>query len=352
MSNKLFDFCIGNPPYQETQVSMDAEGSLKNYAPPVYNVFMEAAIDVAEKVELIHPARFLFNAGSTPKAWNEKMLNDPHFKIIHYEEDATKIFANTDIKGGIAISYHDAQENFGAIEVFTKYPDLNEILKKVTHDSHFESIMDIVYSRTAYRLTDVMHKNNPDAINKLSKGHAYDMSSNIMERLPEIFFEDKPDDGNEYIKMIGRFNNKRSYKYIRKDYVNVVGNMDKFKVLVPQANGNGTFGETISQPMIEEPGIGNTETFISIGTFDKKEEAQSLLKYISTKFARTLLSVLKVTQNGNKPVWKYVPLQNFTPESDINWTKSIHEIDLQLYKKYNLSEEEINFIETNVKEME
>ena len=77
-----FDFCIGNPPYQEEQISENADGSLKNYAPPVYDKFMDAAYEVADKVELIHPARFLFNAGSTPKVWNEKMLNDEHFTVL------------------------------------------------------------------------------------------------------------------------------------------------------------------------------------------------------------------------------------------------------------------------------
>lgn len=74
-------------------------------------------------------------------------------------------------------------------------------------------------------------------------------------------------------------------------------------------------------------------------------------KYISTKFLRTLLGILKVTQNGNKPVWKYVPMQDFTPSSDIDWSQSIHDIDLQLYQKYGLDETEIEFIESHVKEM-
>ena len=64
-----------------------------------------------------------------------------------------------------------------------------------------------------------------------------------------------------------------------------------------------------------------------------------------------MLGILKVTQNNAKPAWAYVPLQDFTPASDIDWSKSIHEIDLQLYKKYGLSDDEINFIETHVKEM-
>lgn len=75
------------------------------------------------------------------------------------------------------------------------------------------------------------------------------------------------------------------------------------------------------------------------------------MKYIKSKFARTLLDVLKVTQDNDRSVWKLIPLQDFTQDSDIDWSKSIHEIDLQLYRKYGLSEDEIEFIETHVKEM-
>ncbi len=353
MDKKMFDYVIGNPPYQEEQISDDVLGSKKNYAPPVYNIFMDEANKISNKTELVHPARFLFNAGSTPKKWNEKMLEDEHFKVLMYEPDSNKIFPGltTPIKGGIAVTYRDEEKIFGAIGAFTQYAEVNAITKKVIHRKDFQTFMGIVYSRTSYRFSEKMHEDNPEAINKLSKGHAYDISSNIFERLPNIFFEQKPNDGNIYIKVLGRLGNKRLYKYIRRDYVNNVDNLKWYKVLVPQANGNGTFGETISQPVVEGPGVGNTETFISIGKFETRQEAVNTCKYISTKFARTLLSVLKVTQNGNKPVWKMIPLQDFTNHSDIDWSQSIHDIDLQLYRKYGLDQKEIDFIETHVKEM-
>ena len=129
MQKKLFDFCIGNPPYQDETL-----GDNKGYAPPVYNKFLDEAYKVSDTVEMIHPARFLFNAGSTPKAWNEKMLNDPHFKVMHYEETASKIFTNTEIKGGVVISYYDATKNFGAIEVFTPYDELNLNYSRLCHE--------------------------------------------------------------------------------------------------------------------------------------------------------------------------------------------------------------------------
>lgn len=351
-----FDFIVGNPPYQDNTI-----GDNDTYAPPIYNKFMDAAFDIADKVELIHPARFLFNAGSTPKAWNKKILQDEHFKIIQYEENCNKIFANTDIKGGIAISYHDSEKVFGAIEIFTPEEELNNILKKVKNYIDFNSISDIVITRTAYRLTENMHNENPfvrykednngNNIGRLSKGHDYDMASNIFDRIPEIFFDNIPTDGFEYMSILGRKNNERVLKYIRKDFVRTTKNTYFYKLIIPQASGSGEFGETISSPMIGSPGEGTTETFITIGCFNTSSEAENCRKYICTKMCRTMLGILKRTQALSPEKWKYVPLQDFTSSSDIDWSKSIANIDKQLYKKYNLTNEEINFIETHVKEM-
>ncbi|WP_260262863.1 hypothetical protein [Lactobacillus delbrueckii] len=121
---------------------------------------------------------------------------------------------------------------------------------------------------------------------------------------------------------------------------------------IPQTNGSGTFGEVLSTPLIGKPLIGATETFLSIGNFLSEDEATACLNYIKSKFARAMLGILKTTQANTRSKWEYVPLQDFTPNSDIDWTKSIPEIDQQLYKKYNLSEEEINFIETKVQAMD
>ena len=101
MAKKLFDFCVGNPPYMETTESESSR------MPPVYNTFMDEAYKIADQVELITPARFLFDTGFTPKAWNEKMLNDEHFKILKYEPDSSKVFPNTTITGGLVISYRN-----------------------------------------------------------------------------------------------------------------------------------------------------------------------------------------------------------------------------------------------------
>lgn len=359
MSKKLFDYVIGNPPYND---DFKNSGDNGNFGKPVYNIFMDSANTVSNKVELIHPARFLFNAGSTPKAWNEKMLSDPHFKVITYSEDATAVFPNTDIKGGVAITYHDESKNFSPIMVFTKFKELNSILHKVIASTNFEGMEGIVVTRTAYRFTEKLHIDHPEAsykedengnnIGQLSKGHDYDMSTNIFDRLPQVFYDTKPSDGQKYIRLLGRKGSARVYKYIRADYVNSPKNLYKYKVFLSSGNGNGKFGEALTAPIIADIGDGSTETFISVGNFDTRVEAEFLDKYIKTKFARAMLGVLKTTQHLTPSVWRYVPLQNFTSSSDIDWTKSIADIDRQLYRKYGLSADEINFIETNVKEMD
>lgn len=346
-----FDFCIGNPPYQQEQQSTETETSLKNYAPPVYNYFLDAASDIADIVEMIHPARFLFNAGSTPKAWNEKMLNDEHFKVIEYESDSSKVFSNTDIKGGIAITYRNRNKVFGAIRTFSTNPEINSMLQKVLNHPSFVSIDDIVFPRTSYRLTEQFHNDYPEAYKSLSDGHLYDMASNIFQRIGFAFYDNKPSDNHEYIKVYGREENARVSKYIRKEYINDGKNIDFYKVFIPQASGRGEFGESMGTTVIGKKGEASTETFLSIGKFATEKEAINVDKYLKTKVARALRSVLKVTQIGNKPVYKYIPMQDFSSESDIDWKKPVSDIDQQLYQKYKFSGEEIAFIESHVKEM-
>ena len=341
-----FDVVIGNPPYQEESTG---EGT---QAPPIYHKFMEEAYKIASRVSFITPARFLYNAGATPKAWNTKMLEDEHLKVEFFEKDSSKVFANTDIKGGVAVTYRDSESDFGAIGTFTTYPELNSILSKVkelsTSDGSFSSI---VTGQEINKYTDKLHEDYPDAKDKLSTNHEYDIKTSAFNRLDFIFLDEKSEDGYLYIQFLGYQNNRRVYKWVRRDYISAHESLEKYKVFIPSVSGNGAFGETISLPLIGLPMITTTQTFLTIGAFDTVDESEAALKYICTKFTRALLGVLKVTQHITSPKWKYVPLQDFTATSDIDWTKSVADIDRQLYKKYGLDENEIAFIETHVKEM-
>ena len=331
-----FDFIIGNPPYQEETESDSTR------MPPIYNLFMEESYKISDKVELITPARFLFDAGYTPKSWNQKMLADEHFKVLYYEAKSGNIFSNTDIKGGIAISYRDVTRDFGAIGTFTIYPELNSILQKVlTTSANF--LNSICYPALSYGLTPLMQQEHPDTVGRLR--------TSAFTKLEEIFFDEKPNDGHEYIQMIGLLGTKRAIKFVRKDYIKTPDNFEHYKIILPASNGSGDIGEVLSTPLIGQPLIGHTQTFISIGNFEHEEEANAALKYVKSKFARTLLGVLKITQHNPPEKWKYVPLQDFTVNSDIDWSQSVEGIDRQLYAKYGLDDNEIAFIESHVKEM-
>ena len=342
-----FDVIIGNPPYQE-----EIKG--RRDAPSLYHKFMDEAYSLANKVCFITPARFLFNQGNTPSKWNQKMLNDLHLKVMYYQQNSAKVFDNTDIKGGVAITYRDTNKHFGKIGTFTHFEELNSLLKKVDID---DSLSDIYHSTDSYHFTDLLHVDFPGAKANMSKGHEYDIKSSIFTRFSEIgiFHEEKnnPDD----IKFIGLIKNKRYMKYISNDYVKKHPNLNKFKVMLPGSNGSGAIGEVLStplvgEPLVGEPLVGHTQTFISFGAFDNRQEAENLLKYIKTKFARTLLGTLKITQSNKKDTWRNVPIQDFTLDSDIDWAQPVANIDQQLYKKYNLDEKEINFIEEKIREME
>jgi len=342
---KKFDVVIGNPPYQD-----DAVGDT-NQTFAIYDKFMDAAYAVADRVVLITPARFLSNAGTTPKAWNQKMLDDVHLMVAHYQANSDALFPGTDIKGGIVVTYRDANAVLGPIGHFVSHSELSTILTKVQATKP-KSLMSIVTSQGWYKYTKLIHEERPTLMDTLSgTGRTY-LKSNVFSSLAPLMYDTKPDDGRDYSRLLGIKDGHRVEKWFRTDYLVAGPDFDQFKVILPKANGSGAFGETLSSPRIGEPHLGYTETFIGIGRFGSREVADGCLQYLKTKLARAMLGVLKTTQDNTKGKWKYVPLQDFTANSDIDWTQSIPAIDQQLYKKYGLSDDEITFLETHVKPME
>lgn len=335
-----FDVIIGNPPYQVMKEDTSDQ--------PIYHLFYDISFKLSDKVSLITPARFLFNAGKTPQKWNKKILNDSHFKVVRYESNISDVFPLVDLKGGVAIGYRNMQCIFEKIGIYTKYQQLKTLLEKV-HKSNVKGfISDWVYAPESYKFSPLIHQEYSWAKGRLSKGHLYDITSNIFEKLPELFNDNSFE---KSVGLIGRINNERCCKWIRRDLIAPHENLDFYKVILPKSNGTGSFGETLSTPMIGNPSIGHTQTFISIGRLKNEYEAKALLKYIQTKIVRALLGTLKVTQDNKKSVWANVPLQDFTANSDIDWSKNVEEIDAQLYAKYDLSDEEIAFIESMIKPM-
>ncbi len=253
----------------------------------------------------------------------------------------------------MVVTYRDNNNVFGSIGQFTGFMQLETILKKVLTENYV-SIKNIIYPQNKF-LLEALYADYPEY--KLligSGGKDKRFRPNIMKLL-DVFTDEKQNADD--IKVLGLVNRLRTFRYIPRKYVEQSEWIDKYKVVVSASNGasgalNDNAARLISKPELGNKHMGFTQTFIGFGQFDTLKEAENLLKYIVTKFARVLLGVLKVTPRNTSETWEYVPLQDFTAASDIDWTKSIYEIDQQLYKKYGLDETEIEFIESHVKEME
>ena len=339
---KKFYAVIGNPPYQE-----ESEGNQRKT--PIYNYFMDESFKVAAKAELITPARFLFDAGQTPKEWNRKMLSDSHFKVMKFEADGSTVFSGVEIKGGVAVTYRDADSEFEPIGTFVAWEPMRSVISKVG-TAYDLSLASLVTGAVPYKYSDEAKNRHPEYAEQMGK--SFDLRTNAFDKLfGKLFFRDKKDDAN-YVAVCGLFNKKRECFWIKRSYIEVPDNFNGFKVLLSKASGAGAFGEKLASLAIASKQVGHTQSFVSMGNFNTEAEADALVKYLKTKFVRALLGILKVTQDMTPRVWGFVPQQDFTSGSDIDWSQPIVDIDRQLYAKYGLDDEEIQFIESHVKEMD
>lgn len=338
---KKFYAVIGNPPYQE-----ESEGNQRKT--PIYNYFMDESFKVAAKAELITPARFLFDAGQTPKDWNRKMLSDSHFKVMKFEADASMVFSEVEIKGGVAITYRDADSEFEPVGTFVAWEPMQSVLSKVSAACE-PSLSSLVTGAVPYKYSDEAKSQHPEYVEQMGK--SLDLRTNALDKLfGKLFFRDKQGDSN-YVAVYGLFNKKREYLWIKRSYIDVPDNFDGFKVLLSKASGAGTFGEKLASLAVASKQVAHTQSFVSMGNFNSEAEADALVKYLKTKFARALLGILKVTQDVTPRVWGLVPQQDFSSSSNLDWSLPVADIDRQLYAKYGLDDEEIQFIESHVKEM-
>lgn len=344
MKSLQFDYAVGNPPYQS-----EIDGTAIN-KPPIYNLFMDNTYSKADTVLLLTPARFLFNTGKTAREWNEKMLHDRHLQVKEYFAKSSVVFPDAKIGGGLVVTCHDMTKDYGEIGVFVVYPELNSIRRKVWSIAE-QSLRSVVYSSESYKFSQGFHVDYPQAKGCLSAGHAYDLCSNVFDRL-DFAFHRKEVKG--YVKILGRADNKRLWAWIKPEYLRTPDNFAFYKVFFPKIYApviGGVPTYLLGPLAVAEPFSGHTQTFASIGRFESFTEAEACMKYIKTRFARAMLGVLKVTQFTPTDAWEYVPMQDFTDASDINWSAVVAEIDRQLYRKYGLTQGEIAFIEEHLKEL-
>ncbi len=334
--NMKFDVIISNPPYQ-----LSDGGGTGSSAMPIYQYFVEQAMKLRPRyLTMIIPARWM-TGGKGLDYFREKTIHDRHFTVLHDFANAEDCFTGVDIKGGVCyflwerdkekmcdIYRHDNNgTNFSQRylvedddDIFIRYPQLVSIKHKVWKNNAV-SFETIVSSRKPYGLASDFFV-NPSKFG-----------------LPSI--SDIPIKGG--YRVIGLVALKRVTKYIPKDYpIPRIGNLYGYKIFISKAYGTGEFGESPAMPIIAFPKELCTETFLEIGSYNTKTEAENTLSYLKTKFFRCLVSIRKQTQNSSSKDYHYVPMQDFSKP----WT------DEELYKKYNLSQEEIDFIESMIKPME
>ena len=338
-----FDFAVGNPPYHA-----ECGGSCSAFT-PVYHLFMEQTYAVSDVIEVVTPARFLFNAGMTPKAWNTKMLHDVHLKVPYYADKSAVVFEGVDLRGGVAVTHRNSLQEYGAIGVFIRFPELVSIIQRM-RGTFDRNLGELVSARGVYALNMEACQAYSD---KLAMRDRHVLTSNAFDKYAFVFHEEEPTCTEGYAKIIGRCTGARSYRWVKSAYLTLHDSFEYFKVFLPDASHELTdrAAQLISYPILGRPFEGCTETYRCIGAFETEQEASACMKYIQTRFVRALLGALKTTQHMPRETWAYVPMQDFTESSDIDWSDTVNGVDRQLYRKYMLTDREIAFIETHLKEM-
>lgn len=338
-NNMKFDAIVGNPPYQE------AKGT--NIV-PIFNHFMTLAKEIKPcYISMIMPSRWMKGGNRGLDDFMKETLADTRIELLHDYVDPKEVFPGVEIKGGVCYllwgkshkgmckySLHDVSKKEQSVErylktegcdSFVRYPICVSILEKVRKFNE-QSFTDLVSYREPYGFaTDFI---------KSPKKYGYPKLSNS---------------GTESdIKIFGLENLKRIVKFAPANYPikRLTDSIKKFKIFVPKAYGCGAIGEELGTPILGTPILGTpmsacTGTYLRIGDFETRQEVENVLAYLKTKFFRLLVGIKKITQDCTREKYALVPVQDFSRP----WT------DEDLYKKYALTDEEIDFIETMIKPM-
>ena len=319
-NNMKFDVIIGNPPYQ-----LSDGGGTGSSAIPLYHHFVKKSIALQPRyLAMIIPARW-YSGGKGLDDFRDKMLHDAHIsKLVDYF-NSEECFPGIDLSGGVCYFLWE-KDNTKPCEItsirgdkkstmirplledgcdsFIRFNEAVSILRK-TKRREFKSFEPIVSPRRPFG--DLKHG---EASNDLVKVYAYP---------------------NDYTLSRNRIGVNQKW-------------IDTYKVFIAKAYGErGDFPYLVlGKPFIGEPKTACTETYLLIGPLKSKQEAENVISYIKTRFFRFFVLFKKNTQNAAKGVYSFVPLQDFSRP----WT------DADLYKKYELTQEEINFIESMIRPME
>ena len=342
--NMKFEAVVGNPPYQ------DMGGSGGSNDAPIYQLFVEVAnkLNANYICMIIKAAWFSTGRENLLGKFRNTMLNTTKIKHLFVYSNSKDVFNNVDIEGGICyflidknkndylcnyriidkgVLYKENNKKLNDYEIFIRNPIINGIVNKVeafqTNNNRVESI---ISGDTPFGIPS-----NP----KTSKKNPIKVYENSGIGHTTALYHIEKDRKVDYI-------DKRT---IKKN----VDAIDKYKVFIPENRGD-TNGIVLGTPEFANKDSVCSQSYLYVA-FDSKKEAENFYTYIKTKFLRVLVASIKITPLATNRFYRFVPLQNFNRDSDIDWSMSIEDIDKQLYKKYKLSKEEIEFIEKNIKPM-
>lgn len=333
-----FDAIVGNPPYQE------GTGSTSRQATPVYNIFVEQAKKInPHYISMIMPSRW-FAGGMGLDKFREAMMNDTKICVLKDFVNAKDCFPQTSISGGVCYFLRSSSYN-GTCEFTNIFNNKSTTLSRYLDEFSFlirfneaVSIARLVVNNSKMFLSEYVSPISPFGISTKIRGE------NTSDPLHNIALYSSQ--GISYIAL--------------SDLPKGQNMLDNFKVLLSQTSAehagepskDGSYRILTSSMKVIKPNEVCTHSYLVIGSFSKEENAKNLLFYLKTKFVRFLILLALSSIHISKSTFSFVPMQDFSSQSDIDWSKSVSDIDQQLYRKYGLSEEEMEFVESMIKPME
>lgn len=343
-----FDVVIGNPPYQESI----STGSNTSLSKQLFPSFVKNSILLGSKhVMLIMPSRW-FTADAQDKSFikmREFIKKHNHIKTMVNYPDGKDVFADV-TAGSICFFLYDADYNGNVnflewsngkfssttrplfedgLDIILSMNEMVSILDKVRKHKNFVPLTSITYGRNAFGIVG-----KKSILEQMSQTSPFDNAVKILCAYEEIRYTDKMN-VTKNASMIGK------WKAFTSKGNGGAGNLNKEKAVA-----------ILGKAFVGTPDMVCTDSLIPFGPFDTEIEAYNFTKYMTTKFLRFMVGILKVSQNLYQTVYQFVPLQDFSTKSDVDWSQSVTDIDSYLYRKYDFSEEEIAFIESMIKPMD
>ena len=328
-----FDAIVGNPPYQ-----LNDGGGTGSSAVPIYQNFVQQAKILNPRyISMIMPSRW-FTGGRGLDAFRDEMLHDNSIRIIHDFPHATDCFPTVDIKGGICYILWD-RDCKGTCEVYThnnvqitsavERPLLEKGMTTFVRSNGIINILRKVLATGENSFSDMISPNDP---------FGFDIRENNSYKRVKADFELSP--FSDCVKLYYNGWRKDGVGYIAKSRIRKnIELIDKVKIFIPKAWGTGNVATDWLNPFIPDSHSCCTETYLVVGPFDNVKTANNVISYIHTRFFHAMLSVVKLTQNTMQQSYSKIPIQDFSKP----WT------DEDLYEKYNLTNDEICFLNTTFK---